>query len=70
MLAGCLAGLAGCDQEGPVENYQYFKDHPDKARSVIGDCRLNGNRGMDQKGNEICAAATAAYQSNLYEASH
>lgn len=70
MLAGCIAWLAGCDQDGPAQNYQYFKDNPDKARSVIGDCRLNGNRGMDQKGNAVCAAANAAYQSDAYEAKH
>lgn len=67
MLAGCVAFIAGCDPSGQSQNYQYFKDNPDQAKSVIGDCRLNGTRGMDAKRNAICDAAVAAEKSTRYE---
>ena len=69
MFAGYVALVTGCNQ-GSTENYQFFKDNPDEARSVIGDCRLNGTRGMDAKRNAICDAAVAADKSTRYEAAN
>ena len=70
MLAGCMALLAGCDGSGQTQNYQFFKDNPDQAKAVIGECRLNGTRGMDSKRNAICEAAVAAEKSNKYDETH
>lgn len=67
MLVGCLILIAGCDPDGEPKNYQYFKDHPDEAKAVIGDCRLNGTRGMDQKRNAVCDAAVGADSSTKYD---
>jgi hypothetical protein len=68
--AACAVLLGGCDAIGKTHNYQYFIDHPDEARAMIGECRLNGTRGMDKQGNAVCDAATTAYQSIQYEQSH
>jgi hypothetical protein len=69
MLAGCITLMTGCDPDAGTQNYQFFKDHPDQAKSVIGDCRLNGTRGMDPKRNAVCDAAVAAEKSTKYEES-
>lgn len=69
ILAGCVILMTGCDSDEGTQNYQFFKDNPDQARSVIGECRLNGTRGMDQKRNEVCDAAVAADKSTQYEES-
>lgn len=70
MLACCAAWLAACDSSGQPQNYQFFKDNPDQARAVIGECRLNGTRGMDPKRNAVCEAAVAADKSNKYDETH
>lgn len=57
----------GCDSSGTPQNYQYFKDHPDEARNVIGECRLNGTRGMEKDRQAVCQAANAAEWSTKYE---
>ncbi|MDB5989285.1 MAG: hypothetical protein JWQ10_688 [Herbaspirillum sp.] len=67
MLAGCVMLMAGCDSDEETQNYQFFKDNPEQARSVIGECRLNGTRGMDPKRNAVCEAAVAADKSTRYE---
>ncbi|HEY4317939.1 MAG TPA: EexN family lipoprotein [Herbaspirillum sp.] len=67
MLAACAILLAACDPEGQPHNYQYFKDNPEQAKSVIGECRLNGTRGMDPKRSAVCEAAVAAEKSTRYE---
>jgi hypothetical protein len=67
MLAGCVMLMTGCDPNAGTQNYQFFKDNPDQAKSVIGDCRLNGTRGMDAKRNAVCDAAVAADKSTQYE---
>lgn len=59
--------MAGCDSDEETQNYQFFKDNPEQARSVIGECRLNGTRGMDPKRNAVCEAAVAADKSTRYE---
>jgi hypothetical protein len=69
ILAGCVILMTGCDSDEGMKNYEFFKDHPDQARSVIGECRLNGTRGMDSKRNAICEAAVAADKSTQYEES-
>lgn len=69
MLVGYVAFVVGCDSQDKVQNYQFFKDHPDQALSVIGECRLNGTRGMNKDRNAVCDAANAAYQSSKFEAS-
>ncbi|MDB5777033.1 MAG: hypothetical protein JWP38_3166 [Herbaspirillum sp.] len=67
MFAGCMVLLAGCKPDG-MQNYQYFKDNPAEAKSVIGECRLNGTRGMDAKRQAVCDAASGAEQSRKYGA--
>jgi hypothetical protein len=67
MLVGCVTLMTGCDPSGQPQNYQFFKDNPDQAKSVIGDCRLNGTRGMDPKRSAVCEAAVAAEKSTKYE---
>jgi hypothetical protein len=67
MLAGCVILMTGCDSGDGTQNYQFFKDNPDQARSVIGECRLNGTRGMDSKRRAVCDAAVAADKSTRYE---
>jgi hypothetical protein len=69
LLAGCVILMAGCDSSDQPQNYQFFKDNPDQAKSVIGECRLNGTRGMDPKRNAVCEAAVAAEKSTKYEES-
>ncbi|HWZ46623.1 MAG TPA: EexN family lipoprotein [Herbaspirillum sp.] len=69
MLAGCVILMTGCDSDEGKQNYEFFKNHPAQARTVIGECRLNGTRGMDSKRNAVCEAAVAADKSTQYEES-
>ncbi|RXZ38290.1 hypothetical protein D9O50_01715 [Oxalobacteraceae bacterium CAVE-383] len=62
--------IGGCDSSDKPQNYQFFKDNPDQAKAVIGECRLNGTRGMDPKRNAVCDAAVAAEKSAKYDESH
>jgi hypothetical protein len=67
VLAACVILMTGCDPAGQPQNYQFFRDNPDQAKAVIGDCRLNGTRGMDQKRTAVCDAAVAAQKYSIYD---